>query len=226
MQNHIRIPALSVDIFKDEDQNFLTEKFLNEHKEIFDVTSNLLSVLEGDDESLNEELSLILDDFESQNCIDFYNGDNIAIEMLNIRLSAKMSGNELIQILNEKYPIIGLIVDSDEDIMQSRIDNFTQVAYGEYYPLYCQPKKEVIKHFVEVCSDVAFIDIGGNYFAYLTGCGSDLSRQIAYAYLMVDDCVPHNIMNESTCLKNLPIQMVEKFEEFFEKNKVTFSVLR
>lgn len=219
MQNNIvRIPTLSASVFPENDRKSLTEAYFEINEYPLEMASNLLSVLEciGSDEEKLAELQKMESDYDEESLLEFFNGQNLVRYLLEARANGSTDVQGMSRMLHDNFYVFE-VVDEYSDVMMERIERFTEIAYDELYPLYCKPSEEIIRHFIEHCSSVAFMEVGsGNYFAYLTSAGMLLDRKIAYAYLKVDGCVPSNIMSENANLSDKKDIISKSLREFFE----------
>tara|TARA_B100002049_G_scaffold237255_1_gene227315 strand:- start:4030 stop:4689 length:660 start_codon:yes stop_codon:yes gene_type:complete len=217
MTNFIRVPSISKDAFDQEQMTSLTEVYLSQNEDALNLASELLQKLAQHDdleETLNE-ISKMIEDFDDSDILSFFDEQNLARYVLETKSNTGMDLTDIEQELTKRFPIF-IVIDADHEVMQERITRQTQLCFGELYPLYCTPKDDVIRHFIEHCGEVGFMEIGdGNYFAYLTSSGMLFNKQIAYAYLMVDDCVPSNIMSHNDSVSELNDVMRKAFEEHF-----------
>lgn len=219
MQNNIvRIPTLSASVFPENDRKSLTEAYFEKNECPLELASNLLAVLESgySDKEKLEELQDMESDYDEESVLEFFDGQNLVRYLLEAKANGSTDVKGMSDLLHKRFSMF-VVVDEDRDIMMERIESFTELVYNELYPLYCKPSEEIIRHFIEHCSSVAFMEVGsGNYFAYLTSAGMLLDREIAYAYLKVDGCVPSNIMSENANLSDKKDIISKSLREFFE----------
>lgn len=201
MGNIVRIPSVDSNLFNDDDKVSLTKGFLTENDDVLFYAYEFIYELEfGDVEEIEQELTDRIETMGRDDCLSFFGGTNLAEWALEVRRDTGDSFRRIAEQAKIKFPILAVVASPTMDHTEY-FDRYTEEQYGEIYPLYCKPSNEVIRHFLEVCPTIAFMEIGdGNYYAYLTACGKDMSGEIAYAYLMVDDCVPTNIMSSTLYL--------------------------
>lgn len=220
MSNFIRIPSISSTVFDSSEIESLTLSYLNENKGHLDNASSLLGIIESqnlDGHEKIKEIQDMLDIFDEEDSLCFFNEQNLARYVLETLSNTSMGFSDISKILLNSFPIFD-IIDSDSEIMEDRIERRTSRIMNEVYPLYCSPSPEAIRHFIDVCPDVAFMEVGGdNYFAYLTSCGRLMSAQIAYAYMYIDGCVPSNIADKGTDFSSLNPIAFKAMNDFFAK---------
>lgn len=216
--NFVRIPSISADLFEKSDVNSLTEGYFHESMTYLTSAHELVNALEAQHMDEVDKICAIqemVEAFDDEDYLKFFNDQNLARYTLETMTNTGKKSGEMIEILNKSFPIL-YVVDGDYEVMEERIDRRVNRVYNEMYPLYCEPKEETIRHFIEYCPDIAFCEVGdGNFFAYLTSNGQTMSVEIAYAYLKVDGCIPNNILNKAQSYSHCNDVIYKEINEFF-----------
>lgn len=218
--NFIRIPSIPATLLNELDISSMTRDYLRENEDHLVNASTLLQTLEDKTMYEREKRSAVeslIDLFDDQDSLDFFQEQNLARYVIETVDNTGKTFGEIPAILLKAFPIFD-VIDEDADIMDNRIERRTDRVMHEMHPLYCEPKPAVIRHFLEVCPEIAFCEVGdGNYFAYLTSGGTLMAAQVAYAYLKVDECVPNNIADANTDFSFLSPVAAKELNEFFGK---------
>lgn len=220
-----KVPSLPLNIFNQSMIRSITGSFLNENLEVLESASTLLFDLETYDfDEVIEEIETLSLELGSSPALSMFNGCNlaeVALEHLkNSKQETELRTRETLKHLLEKFPMLEF-TDSDMAIITEIIDRKTSVAMNGVYPLSQTPSRETIQHFLEVCSEVAFMEIGeDSYFIYLTSGGLCLKKQIAYAYLMVDGFIPENILTKTEMVHQEAgnSEILRALNDFFESH--------
>ncbi|MDP2566410.1 hypothetical protein [Pseudoalteromonas marina] len=214
MNNVIRIPSITASIFDQEKVVSLTASYLQSKMDVLESVRDLYCEIDEaieEGENIQNILSKRKDDFDEPEKLELFDDNNLIDFIQNKELD---NLTDIIDTLRGEWPILD-VVDVSEAIFYDNIEQKSELSWGEVFPLYCEPKEETIKHFIDLCSCVAFMEVEGNYFIYLTTSGQDFSRELAYAYLCVDDCIPSNILTDQENFSPAGEYIATKLTEFF-----------
>lgn len=214
MNNVIRMPSISASIFEQEKVVSLTNSYIQSKIDILESVRDLyceISEAVDSGEDIQSILSNRKDDFDDQEKLELFDDNNLINFIQNKELD---NYTDIIDTLRAEWPILAL-VDESETIFYDNIASQSERQWGEVFPLYCEPKEETVKHFIDICQCIAFMEVEGNYFIYLTTSGQDFSRELAYAYLCVDDCIPSNILYAEQNFSSAGEYIANKLTEFF-----------
>ncbi|WP_025562865.1 hypothetical protein [Psychromonas sp. SP041] len=214
-ENYIRIPSISTSALNEQELSSLTLEYINDNTDAVCSAISLFQVLdklvETDCSDLTRVKNLV-ENFETEDALFFFSNINVAemaLELLKDTPACKVQ-----QKLSLSCPVLNLF-DASHEFTETHIERATNFATRELYPLYSKPCKEEIKHFIEKCPNVAFAIVDNNYFAYLTCSGQLMAAEIAYAYLVIDGCIPHNIADKNTDFSSLCPSGQLEVAEFF-----------
>lgn len=214
MNNVIRIPSITASIFDQEKVVSLTASYLQSKMDVLESVRDLYCEIDeaiDEGENIQSILSKRKDDFDEPEKLELFDDNNLIDFIQNKELD---NLTDIIDTLRGEWPILD-VVDVSEAIFYDNIEQKSERSWGEVFPLYCEPKEETIKHFIDLCQCVAFMEVEGNYFIYLTTSGQDFSRELAYAYLCVDDCIPSNILTDQENFSPAGEYIADKLTEFF-----------
>lgn len=214
MNNVIRIPSITASIFDQEKVVSLTASYIQSKMDVLESVRDLYCEIDDaidEGENIQNILSNRKDDFDEPEKLELFDDNNLIDFIQNKELE---NLTDIIDTLRGEWPILD-VVDVSEAIFYDNIEQKSERSWGEVFPVYCEPKEETIKHFIDLCQCVAFMEVEGNYFIYLTTSGQDFSRELAYAYLCVDDCIPSNILTDQENFSPAGEYIADKLTEFF-----------
>jgi len=99
----------------------------------------------------------------------------------------------IFKALEEKFAFL-YYLDDEYNVSDYYIDRVTSLETGSVYPLYCEPKDVHIRECLESLKCVGYFEVDGHWFVGLTSSGMLMDKEIAYGYLLVDQCIPDNIL--------------------------------
>lgn len=214
MNNVIRMPSITASIFDQEKTVSLTASYIQSKMDVLESVRELYceigdAIDEG--ESIQSILSNRKDDFDEPEKLALFDDTNLIDFIQNKELDDL---TDIEDTLRGEWPILD-VVDVSEAMFYDNVNKVSERSWGEVFPLYCEPKEETVKHFIDTCQCVAFMEVEGNYFIYLTTSGQDFSRELAYAYLCVDNCIPSNILSGQESYSPASEHIANKLTEFF-----------
>ncbi len=214
MNNVIRIPSITASIFDQEKVVSLTASYIQSKMDVLESVRDLYCEIEeaiDKGETIQSILANRKDDFDEPEKLELFDDNNLIDFIQNKEID---NFTDIIDTLRGEWPILN-IVDVSEAAFYDNISKASERSWAEVFPLYCEPKEETVKHFIDLCNCVGFMEVEGNYFIYLTTSGQDFSRELAYAYLCVDDCIPSNILTEHENFSPAGEYIASKLTEFY-----------
>lgn len=214
MKNVIRIPSITASIFDQEKVVSLTASYVQSKMDVLESVRDLYCEIDDADdegESIESILSNRKSEFDDPEKLELFDDINLIDFIQNKELDDL---TDIIDTLRAEWPILD-VVDVSEASFYDNVEKLSERSWAEVFPLYCEPKEETIKHFIDTCQCVGFMEVEGNYFIYLTTSGQDFSRELAYAYLCVDDCIPSNILTDQESFSPAGEYIASKLTEFF-----------
>lgn len=190
---YFRMPILTSDCFQEDAIVLMSKNFIEEHRAQLELFGRIIYHAQYT-ESLKEVMELI--DADSHHDLDFsvlFGEDNDPHEYMTTKFKEGFNPLAAVDALREHYPISRLINDFGELDIEF-IEEASELDYHELYPLYCKPDDEHIYYCLQHLKAVAFFEVEGCYFMGLTTSGSPMSDKLAYGYMLVDDCIPPNIL--------------------------------
>lgn len=198
-----RMPAIHTDALKiDENADYLLRQYFHNHSDYFDAITELFTGIE--DYALGKEflaaendwLNELSDDIDNmdRNEMPPLGGNPVPVIRRLLADTPELSSDALIQGIKEAIPLLDFVEGDDEKTL-SNIDKRCELGYNTVYPIYCKPSDEAVSSVLAADTSIGFLEIEGSWFIYLHSSGSDMSVDIGYGYLLVDDCIPNNILS-------------------------------
>ncbi len=91
---------------------------------------------------------------------------------------------------------LGVLDDNNElvDYYEETIDGYEPI-YNYIYPLQTTPKEEdILKVILKTNCCVMYNNNDDKYYLSLTGCGMDLSQDIALSYMIIENWIPEDLL--------------------------------